>query len=170
MTNTITTKEDGIKAAASIARDLADGRLSPADLEAAAVAELRELFGEVVPGGPCWPLQLQVARGVLAAGGIPADELQEWLSTQRASEKPEEPEKPLSGPEPSDPDLPAPAPVSLLNEELSPENDPLDADPEPQPEVETTPTAPVVKLPPRPAADGYDPMSGFAPGKTKRHL
>ena len=44
---TTMTPEDAIKAAASVARDVADGTLSPADLEAQAVAECRELFGTV---------------------------------------------------------------------------------------------------------------------------
>ena len=45
--------EDAIKAASSVAREIADGTLSPTDLEGQGVAELCELFGTVVgPDGP----------------------------------------------------------------------------------------------------------------------
>lgn len=77
-----------IKAAMGVARDVAEGRLSPAALEAAAVAECRTLVGQVIgPDDAVWPLQLEVARGVLAAGGVPADELAEWLAVQRQAEQ-----------------------------------------------------------------------------------
>jgi hypothetical protein len=80
----VTTTEDVIKAAASVARDTAEGRLSPAELEATAVAECRALFGSVTgPDDPLWPLQIEVCRNVLAQKGIPADELTEWLSVAR---------------------------------------------------------------------------------------
>jgi hypothetical protein len=56
-------------------------------LEATAVAELRELFGTVTgPDDPLWMLQVDVCRAVLAAGGIPADELTEWLAVARQRE------------------------------------------------------------------------------------
>ncbi len=75
------TKRDTINGAMSIADDVAQGRVDPSDLEQQAVQELRELFGVVVgPDDAAWDVQVEVARGVLAAGGIPADELQEWLS------------------------------------------------------------------------------------------
>ncbi|WP_156298257.1 flagellar hook-length control protein [Mycobacterium paragordonae] len=165
---TTTTTEDAIKAAASVARDVADGRLTPAALEHQAVVELRQLFATVVgPGDPVWPLQVQIARGVLAVGGVPADELSEWLAVarQRAGE-------PLSGP---GPDEVEPESVSLLSVALSPENaDPgadvePDADAEPQPVSEAKPeheTAAPVTTPRR--ADGYDPMRGWSPGRSRR--
>lgn len=75
------TPEDAIKAASSVARDIAEGRLSPDDLEHRAVAELTALAGTVTgPGDPLWPVQVEIARGVLAAGGIDADELREWAA------------------------------------------------------------------------------------------
>jgi hypothetical protein len=152
-----TTPDDVIKAAASIAREAAEGRVSPADMEALAVRELTELFAEVVPGSPVWPLQVSVARGVLAAGGIPADELAEWAAVQRASE---EPAKPLSVPEPVDPDPAAPTSVAPASEELSLE----EAAPEAQPEPE--PVAPVSQLPPpRRRSDRYDPLAGSVLGR-----
>jgi hypothetical protein len=47
---------------------------------------LKKIFRKVVgPGDPLWPAQLEVARQVIAAGGIPANELQEWLAVQRES-------------------------------------------------------------------------------------
>jgi hypothetical protein len=59
--------DDAIKAAASVARDAAEGRLSPAALQEQAVAECRALFGTVVsPGDPLWELHIEVCRAVLA--------------------------------------------------------------------------------------------------------
>jgi hypothetical protein len=80
----VTTTDDVIKAAASVARDTAEGRLSPLDLQEQAVAECRALFGTVAgPGDPLWELQVEVCRAVLAQKGIPADELTEWLAVAR---------------------------------------------------------------------------------------
>ncbi|MGO9157332.1 flagellar hook-length control protein [Mycobacterium sp.] len=84
MSTPYTTPDDIIKAAASVARDVAEGALSPAALEAEAVSDCRSLFATVVgEGDPLWPLQCEVARGVLAAGGIGVHELQEWLSVAK---------------------------------------------------------------------------------------
>lgn len=71
----------------SVGRDVAEGRLSPAALEAAAVEECRQLVGQVIgPDDALWGLQLEVCRGVLAAGGVPANELAEWLAVAQAAE------------------------------------------------------------------------------------
>jgi hypothetical protein len=76
-----------IKSAMSVADDIADGKLSPAALDAMALEECRQLFGKVAgPEDVLWDLQLEVARGVLAAGGIPANELSEWLGVARRRE------------------------------------------------------------------------------------
>jgi hypothetical protein len=81
------TKQDVITAAASVARDAAEGTLAPAELEAQLVAECRQLFGTVAgEGDPLLPVQIEVARAVLAAGLIPADELAEWLAVARRRE------------------------------------------------------------------------------------
>ncbi len=73
-----------IKAAASVARDAAEHRLSPADLEAQAVEELRSLVGTVVgPDDPAWELQVEVARQAIALGALSADELSEWAAAMR---------------------------------------------------------------------------------------
>lgn len=157
---TITT-EDAIRAASSIARDVADGKLSPAALEAQAVAELRELVGTVVgEGDPVWPLQLQIARGVLALGGIEPDELSEWLAVgrQRAG-------VPLPAPVadhvaaevvslPSGPHRPASV---ALDAEAVAEPTP-DPDAEPVPEAEPETAVPVVL---ERRSGGYDPMRGW---------
>ena len=85
----MTTTDDVIKAAASVARDAAEGRLSPAALQEQAVAECRELFGTVAgPGDALWELQVKVARDVLAQKGISADELTEWLAVARQHTQP----------------------------------------------------------------------------------
>ncbi|GAB1811844.1 flagellar hook-length control protein [Mycobacterium sp. MUNTM1] len=78
------TVDDVIKAAASIARDAAEDRLSPADLEHQAAMECRALFGTVAgPDDPLWPLHVDIARQVLALDGVPSDELAEWLAVAR---------------------------------------------------------------------------------------
>ena len=81
---TETSSADVIKAAMSVARDAAEGRLDPTDLEQLAVAELRCLFGTVAgPGDALWDLQVEVARNVLAQKGIEPRELSEWLALAR---------------------------------------------------------------------------------------
>lgn len=81
-------KSTAIKAAMSIANDVAAGNLDPAALEQQAVAECRRLFGYVAgPDDPLWELHVEVARQVLAVGGgIPADELAEWVAVERLRE------------------------------------------------------------------------------------
>lgn len=78
--------QDAIKAAMAVAKDVAEGRLDPAAMGAAAAAECRELFAFVAgPGDPLWEIHVEVARQVLALDGIPVDELAEWLAvTQKA--------------------------------------------------------------------------------------
>ena len=77
-------KQTAIKAAMAVAKDVAEGRLSPAQVDDAALEACRSLFGVVAgPDDPLWPLQCEVARQVLAAGGISANELQEWVAVQR---------------------------------------------------------------------------------------
>ncbi|MDV3291904.1 flagellar hook-length control protein [Mycobacterium avium] len=159
---TITT-EDAIKAAASVARDVADGKLSPSDLEAQAAAELTQLVGTVAgPDDPIWPLQLDIARQVLALGGVPADELAEWLAVarHRAGE-------PVAQP---DADETTAAVESLPSGMLSADFDAdelADADAE-QPVV-ADPEQPVfaVPVPPR-RADVYDPLAAWPPSRTLR--
>ena len=75
-----------IGAAMSVAKDLAEGRLSTDQLQAETADVCRALVGTVV--GPddasgLWELQLEIARGILAVRGIPADELVEWLAVAR---------------------------------------------------------------------------------------
>jgi hypothetical protein len=89
---TTMTKHDAVSAAMAVAEDVASGKLSPADLERQAVAELCELLGTVTgPGDPLWSLQVDVARRVLAAGGVPADELAEWAAVARSREQAADP-------------------------------------------------------------------------------
>jgi hypothetical protein len=118
--------ETTIKAVMSVARDVAEGRLSPDELGRAAADECRELFGTVA--GPdddpaMWALQLDVARQVLAAGGIPADELTgEWAAVARARGRAL---RRRTAAEPGNGDAGVdvpPRPVSSLSEAHSPEN------------------------------------------------
>jgi hypothetical protein len=77
--------DDVIKAAASMARDVAEGRLDPAALDQAVAAECRDLFGAVVgPGDPLWPLHIDICCQVLALSALTADELSEWLAVARS--------------------------------------------------------------------------------------
>ncbi len=91
------TTSDVITAAMSIASDAADGKLSPTDLQATAVAECCELFGTVVGDGDAlWTLHADVARQAIALGALSADELSEWAAVMRrrsgeASEAPAPP-------------------------------------------------------------------------------
>ncbi|OBF42828.1 hypothetical protein A5719_10315 [Mycolicibacterium peregrinum] len=173
---TITTASDVVTAAMSIADDAAQGRLDPAQLEAQAVARLRQLVGTVVgEGDPAWDLQCDIARGVLAAGGVPANELAEWLAVarHRAGEPVDQPE----------PDQAPPQLDSAARGAHSPENgDPAPAhDDEPQP-VALAEVVAVTDVAPEPAggrhrraddlqpkADGYDPTRGWQPGNPRRY-
>lgn len=91
----MTTTEHVIKSAMAVARDVAEGRVQPAGLEAAAVDACRELFAVVHgPEDPLWDLHIDVARQTIAAGGLSIDELAEWLAVAktRAGVPVEEPE------------------------------------------------------------------------------
>lgn len=162
---TVTTKADAINGAMSIADDVAQGRLGPATLEAQAVAELRELFGQVIgPGDPIWETQADVARQAIALGALTADELNEWAAVMRHRAG-----EPVSQHEP---DQTPPEPVSLPTAALSAETEPVTetaAEAEPVPGLTLVPDpapAPVVTPPVR--ADGYDPLRGWNPGGTRR--
>lgn len=161
MTNTQTTAGDVVTAAMSIAEDAAQGRLDPATVEAQAATELRKLFGTVVgEGDVAWPVQLDVARQVLALGGIPATELAEWLAVerQRAGE-------PVSQP---DPDQPTPEPESPASNTLRADSEPVApelAEPEPVAEVSPPPATPE---PPRRTDGGYDPLAHWPPSQSLR--
>ena len=79
-----TTAEEIIKASASVARDAAEGRLTPSTLDGAVMDECRSLFGTVAgPDDALWELQREVARQVLGLDGIPVTELAEWLAVAR---------------------------------------------------------------------------------------
>lgn len=81
-------KKAGVDAAMSVAEDIATGRVDTAQLDAAVLAECRELFGRVAgPGDPLWELHVDVARQVLAVGGgLSSMELAEWTAVYRAAE------------------------------------------------------------------------------------
>ena len=146
------TPEDVVRAASTLARDGTQGRVDPAQLEAQAVADVRRLFGTVIgPEDVAWPVQLDVARQVLGLGGIPSDELAEWLAVarRRAGE-------PVSQPEP---DQPPPEPVSLPSVAHRAES----ADAEPEPLADPAPVTPPTPVR-QPKTNGYDPLRGWSPG------
>jgi hypothetical protein len=151
---TVTTKRDAVDAAMSVAQDIAEGRLAPPDLEQQAVADLRALAGQVIgPDDPVWELQVEIARGVLAAGGIAADELSEWLAVerQRAGEA-------LSQP---DPDPAPPEPEPLLSVAFSPDLAEPDAEQPAEPGAEPVAAA----IPPQRRPGDFDPLRGWTAAK-----
>lgn len=80
-------RREVVASALSVAEAVANGHMSTDDLQAAAIDQCRELFGTVYgPGDELWPLHVDVVRQVLAFGGMPADELAEWLAVQRRRE------------------------------------------------------------------------------------
>lgn len=85
-------RKRGVDAALSVAEDIADGRLQPSQLDGEVASLCREMFAHVIGADdPLWELQVEVARGVLAVGGVPANELAEWLAVTRQAEGVEEP-------------------------------------------------------------------------------
>lgn len=130
------TKRDVIDAAMSVAEDVAESRLDPTQLNQAVADECKALFGTVVgQGDSLWDLHCDVARQVLAVGGLSADELSEWLAVarHRAGE-------PVSSPHPPELSIDPPAGTPVATGTLSPEIDvsesDLDTAPEPEPELE----------------------------------
>lgn len=106
-----------IKGAMSIAKDAAEGRVNDANLDAELAQELQCLFGAVSgPGDPLFEMQTSVARAVLAAGGLTADEIAEWLAVARSREAAHSP-SPAS--EPANPHPPTPKPSETGSGELS---------------------------------------------------
>lgn len=126
---TTTTASDVVTAAMSIADDVAQGHLDPERLESQLTEELRDLFVVVVgPEDPLWPIQTDVARQVVSRGGIPTDELSEWLAVRRRRENPDASSETLSAPVPIDGADTPPEPVSSGSIELSAEDDALPDD------------------------------------------
>jgi len=88
----VSTRKDAMKAAVTaalaIAEDVTAGQLDVTTLDALALEECRGLFSRVVgPGDVLWDLHVEVARQVLAVGGgVPTDELAEWVAVYRAAE------------------------------------------------------------------------------------
>jgi hypothetical protein len=81
---TAPTRRDAINAAMSVADDVAQGRLDPARLDMQLEAACKALCGNVAgPDDLLWALQVDIARGVLAAGGIEPGELAEWAAVGR---------------------------------------------------------------------------------------
>ncbi len=88
MTDRKTAMKAAVTAALAIAEDVTAGQLDVATLDALALEECRGLFSRVVgPGDVLWDLHVEVCRQVLAVGGgVPVDELAEWVAVYRAAE------------------------------------------------------------------------------------
>ncbi len=70
-----------------LAHELATGRLDQAEIDRLVLEESRDLFANVVgPGDVLWPVQVEVARRVLALNGLPANEIAEWAAVVQAYE------------------------------------------------------------------------------------
>ncbi|WP_420093559.1 flagellar hook-length control protein [Mycobacteroides abscessus] len=146
------TKHDAISAAMDLADDVAQGRVDPAELDASLEAACRDLMGTIAgPDDPLWALQVQIARGVLAAGGIEPDELAEWAAVgRRRAQGGLEPAEPADVPTDADSDAteahsgengtapddaePADAAVQLVDVLAA-----LAAEPEPEPTADPEP-------------------------------
>ncbi len=168
------TKREAVKAAMSVAEDIAEGRLDPATVQQQAVTEMREMFGTVYgEGDPLWDLHADVARQAIGLGALSADELSEWAAVMRhkageAAESPALPIDPLpavslasvaeSGPEPTpnEDDEPEPAPLQGVSVAGA-----LAALASAAQQAHVTPT-------PQRRADGYDPLAGWQPGNSRR--
>jgi hypothetical protein len=140
----MTSKGNAIKAAMEVAEDVAAGKLDPADLDRAALDECRALFGNVCgPGDPLWELHVEIARTVLGLGGIPSNELQEWLAVQRRRDpKPEPPIEQLQ--------LAADAPADDASDTLS-------LPPSIEPEAPTSTVPSIAQGSPQDASDEQEP-------------
>lgn len=136
-------KRDAIDAAMSVAEDVAKSRLDPAKLDQAVANECKALFGTVVgEGDSLWPLHADVARQVLAVGGLSADELSEWLAVARSRAG-----EPLSSPLPP---IDTSADTASASEAISPaidltepglgDGDEIDLSGQDEPEPEPDPT------------------------------
>ena len=162
----VLTTADIIRAATSIGRDAADGKLSPETLQAQAVTELHELVGTVIgEGDVAWRVQLAVCRQVLALGGVSADELAEWLAVerQRAGE-------PLPAPAPPVDLLPAQSPASVDESQPESTTGPDTTEPEPVAAESNSDPVPVVAMPPQPqtkrrSSGRYDPLASWPAGR-----
>jgi hypothetical protein len=121
-------RRDVVTVAMDLANEVTTGTLKPAELDAELVDTCRSLFGVVAgPDDPLFELQRDVTRQMLAAGGLSADEVAEWLAVlrRRTGEPPEAPGLP---------DVPADD-ISTGSGQHSPEID--GSEPDPEPEVET---------------------------------
>lgn len=164
------TPEDAIKAAASVARDIADGKLSPHDMQQQAVTELREQFGTVIgEGDALWTLHADVARQAVGLGALNPDELREWAAVLDRSAggaiEPAGPHDDLlpagssasvdeSQPESTDDDGPGDlgAALALLTARSIEQRAKEDADP----------------AAPQASGEGYDPLAGWDAGGSRR--
>jgi len=88
VTDRKTAMKAAVTAALAIAEDVTAGQLDVTTLDALALEECRGLFARVVgPGDVLWDLHVEVCRQVLAVGGgVPVDELAEWVAVYRAAE------------------------------------------------------------------------------------
>lgn len=91
------TPEQLMDAAMDVARDIATGEITPAEIEAATLAKCREAVGVVYgPHDPLWELHRDISRQFLHAGGHSVEELLEWVAVMRSRQEPEQVERGVS--------------------------------------------------------------------------
>ena len=97
----VASKRDAITAALDLAEDLGSRKVDPTELDRELVDICRQLFGTVAGSDdPLWSLHLDVARQVLAAGGLSLDEVAEWEAVLRRRAQGDQTQ-------PNPPDIPA---------------------------------------------------------------
>jgi len=122
-------KRDAINAAMDLAGDISAGKVDPSKLDVELAERCRELFGIVVgPEDPLFELQRDVARQVLATGGLSVAEVLEWEAVLKRRAGTVEPPSRLETPD--GPDTPGEG-ISSASGPHSPENE--------APELETGP-------------------------------
>ncbi|UGQ43407.1 flagellar hook-length control protein [Rhodococcus aetherivorans] len=87
MTEPTVTLADCVNAASDVLAEVEAGTLDPTTIESRAADACRALVGQVgTPADPLWDLHVDIARQVLAAGGLTASELSEWHAVQARRE------------------------------------------------------------------------------------
>lgn len=93
-------KRNAVSAALTLAEDVTSGKVDPSELDVELVDRCRELFGIVVgPDDPLFELQRDVARQVLATGGLSVAEMQEWEAVLQRRTGAVEPRSRLEAPD-----------------------------------------------------------------------
>ena len=82
------TEVDAVRSAYKVLGEIDAGTLTGGDVTNRAVEVCKSTVGVVGsgPADPLWPLHADIARQFLAAGGLSAAELAEWVAVQKRRE------------------------------------------------------------------------------------